>query len=30
MPAFPTYGPEEIAALDEQAAAILSVFTARG
>jgi ATP phosphoribosyltransferase regulatory subunit len=30
MPAFPTYGPEEIAALDKQAAAILSVFSKRG
>jgi ATP phosphoribosyltransferase regulatory subunit len=30
MPAFPTYGPEEIAALDKQAAAILDVFAARG
>ncbi len=30
MPAFPTYGPEEIAALDEQADAILAVFAARG
>jgi len=30
MPAFPTYGPEEIAALDEQADDILSVFAARG
>jgi ATP phosphoribosyltransferase regulatory subunit len=30
MPAFPTYGPEEIAALDKQAAAILGVFAARG
>jgi len=30
MPAFPTYGPEEIAALDDQAAAVLGVFAARG
>jgi ATP phosphoribosyltransferase regulatory subunit len=30
MPAFPTYGPEEIAALDKQADAILGVFAARG
>jgi ATP phosphoribosyltransferase regulatory subunit len=30
MPAFPTYGPEEIAALDKQAAAILGVFAKRG
>jgi ATP phosphoribosyltransferase regulatory subunit len=30
MPAFPTYGPEEIAALDKQAAAMLGVFAARG
>lgn len=30
MPAFPTYGPEEIAALDKQADAILAVFAARG
>ena len=30
MPAFPTYGPEEIAALDKQAAAILGVFATRG
>ncbi|MDE2500346.1 MAG: ATP phosphoribosyltransferase regulatory subunit [Alphaproteobacteria bacterium] len=30
MPAFPTYGPEDIAALDEQAAAMLAVFAARG
>ena len=30
MPAFPTYGPEDIAALDNQAAAILAVFAARG
>ena len=30
MAAFPTYGPEEIAALDDQAAAILGVFAARG
>ena len=30
MPAFPTYGPDEIAALDHQAAAILGVFAARG
>ncbi|MGC9954310.1 MAG: ATP phosphoribosyltransferase regulatory subunit [Rhizomicrobium sp.] len=30
MPAFPTYGPEEIAALDKQAAAILGVFGKRG
>jgi ATP phosphoribosyltransferase regulatory subunit len=29
MPAFPDYGPEDIAALDEQANAILSVFAAR-
>ena len=30
MPAFPTYGPEEIAALDKQAAAILGVLAKRG
>jgi ATP phosphoribosyltransferase regulatory subunit len=30
MPAFPDYGPEDIAALDEQADAILGVFAARG
>jgi ATP phosphoribosyltransferase regulatory subunit len=30
MPAFPTYGPEEIAALDKQAGTILGVFAARG
>jgi ATP phosphoribosyltransferase regulatory subunit len=30
MPAFPAYGPEEIAALDKQAAAVLDVFAARG
>ncbi len=30
MPAFPTYGPEEIAALDKQANAILGVFAASG
>jgi ATP phosphoribosyltransferase regulatory subunit len=30
MPAFPTYGPDEIAALDKQAEAILAVFAARG
>jgi ATP phosphoribosyltransferase regulatory subunit len=30
VPAFPTYGPDRIAALDEQAHAILNVFTARG
>jgi len=30
MPAFPTYGPEEIAALDKQADAVLSVFAGRG
>ena len=30
MPAFPTYGPERIAALDAQAAAMLGVFAARG
>ena len=30
MPAFPTYGPQEIAALDKQADAILAVFAARG
>ncbi|MDE2631400.1 MAG: ATP phosphoribosyltransferase regulatory subunit, partial [Alphaproteobacteria bacterium] len=30
MPAFPTTGPEEIAALDKQAEAILGVFKARG
>ncbi|MGA7675468.1 MAG: ATP phosphoribosyltransferase regulatory subunit [Rhizomicrobium sp.] len=30
MPAFPTYGPEDIAALDKQADAILAVFAARG
>lgn len=30
MPAFPTYGSEEIAALDKQADAILGVFKARG
>jgi len=30
MPAFPTYGPEDIAALDRQADAILAVFAARG
>ena len=30
MSAFPTYGPEDIAALDEQADAILAVFGARG
>ena len=30
MPAFPTYGPEEIAALDKQADAMLAVFAARG
>jgi ATP phosphoribosyltransferase regulatory subunit len=30
MPAFPTYGPEDIAALDKQAEAILGVFKACG
>jgi ATP phosphoribosyltransferase regulatory subunit len=30
MPAFPTYGPEGIAALDKQADTILAVFAARG
>jgi len=30
MPAFPTYGSEDIAALDRQADAILAVFAARG
>ena len=30
MPAFPTYGPDEIASLDKQAAAILGVFAAHG
>ena len=30
MPAFPTYGPEQIAALHAQADAILGVFTSRG
>jgi ATP phosphoribosyltransferase regulatory subunit len=30
MAAFPTYGPEDIAALDNQADAILAVFAARG
>ena len=30
MPAFPTYGPDLIAALDEQANAILNVFASRG
>ncbi len=30
MPAFPTYGPEDIAALDKQADAILAVFGSRG
>ena len=30
MPVFPTYGPDEIAALDQQADAILGVFARRG
>jgi ATP phosphoribosyltransferase regulatory subunit len=30
VPAFPTYGPDLTAALDEQANAILNVFTSRG
>jgi ATP phosphoribosyltransferase regulatory subunit len=30
VPAFPTYGPDLIAALDEQANAILNVFASRG
>jgi ATP phosphoribosyltransferase regulatory subunit len=30
VPAFPTYGPDLIAALDEQAHAILNVFASRG
>lgn len=30
MPAFPTYGPEEIAALDAQASAVFDVFAAQG
>ncbi|MDE2494332.1 MAG: ATP phosphoribosyltransferase regulatory subunit [Alphaproteobacteria bacterium] len=30
MSAFPTYGPDDIAALDEQAAAMLAVFAGRG
>jgi len=30
VPAFPTYGPDLIAALDEQALAILNVFASRG